>query len=84
MESNKFLDKAVLKTLKKKGLFRKGDFTAISRLCCDNGCNKDRNHIRVVMVEQGSTTQDVLNYITQFYEARRQDLDEQIKYFENL
>lgn len=84
MESNKYLDKGVLKTLKNKGLFRKGDYTAISKLCRDNNCNKDRNHIRVVMVEQGSTTQEVLNFIAQFYETRKQELVDQVKKYESL
>ena len=77
--SNKFISKDYLKEVKKKGLFRKGDFTDISSFLKGRGLSKDRNHIRVVLVDQGCTTQEVVDGILEFYVNRKAELALQLQ-----
>lgn len=65
---NKTLDKDVLPILKKKGLFKKGDYTLISELS-----GRSRQHIKIVMVDNGTTTQSVIDCILKFYSDKAEE-----------
>jgi len=65
MSEIKILDKSVFKKLEKNNLIRKGDYTVLGK---ETG--KSRQHIKLVICNEASTTKEVVDAIMDFYTNR--------------
>jgi len=65
MADVKIIDKSVYESLNDKRLIRKGDFKELAELT-----GKSRQHIKIAICNEGSTTEDVVSIIMDFYTKR--------------
>jgi hypothetical protein len=66
------LAKEVFKDLKKKDLIKRGDYIEIAK-----ATSKTRHHIKQVIESECTTTQDVVDYILEFYKKRIEHIKSQ-------
>lgn len=79
MSEIKIIDKEVYKKLDKNNLIRKGDYTDLATIT-----GKTRQHIKTAICNEGSTTEEVVAAIMDFYKKRIEEKKETIETINEL